>query len=122
MGRGSSLHKAEHRCIYEIMDDLGVSEDIGKRMALAAMLGEQYHGKVDQVCIPYEDLQDLVINELKVIDVLKSWPHHIRESLERYQIEWFHEEKNCNLWFYNYKLFYNKVQKLAMEETGVKFI
>ena len=105
--------------IIDVLDDFGMMQvDIGKRMVMVATMGSTL--RPNEVYVVYEELTDLIAHELKVIGWIWSWPHHIRDCLERYSQEWFADLVNCNAFYYNYLAFYIQVQKLAEKETGIK--
>lgn len=102
--------------IVDVLEDFGLMEqDIGKRMVLVATMGATLRPK--EVYIVYEELTDLIAHELKVVMYLGSWPLHIRECLERYELPWFGVVANCDAFYYNYMAFYLQVQKLAEQQT-----
>ncbi len=115
--------ESRYQHIAQVMDDLclatGGEADVPKRMVLVASMGN--HLRLDQTTyLAYEELADLICHHLKVVMWLGSFPDHVRRCLEQYPIIWFHDEANCFAFYWGYKAFYLKCQKLAMEETRIK--
>jgi hypothetical protein len=106
--------------IVEILDEFGLmGQPIGKRMALVATMGSTLRPK--DVYIVHEELTDLIAHELKVVMYIGGWLLHIRECADKYDATWFSVVANCDAFYYNYFMFYSKVQQLAEKEcNGVR--
>lgn len=108
--------KRKLETIVDVLDDFGLMEQpIGKRMVLVATMGSTL--RPNEVYVAYEELTDLIAHELKVVMWIGSWPLHIRECVERYELAWFGTVANCEAFYYNYLSFYLQVQKLAESQT-----
>ncbi len=109
-----------YQSIVEILDEFGLmSQSIGKRMALVATMGSTLRPK--DVYIVHEELTDLIAHELKVVMWMNGWLLHIRECVDKYEAAWFSTVANCEAFYYNYFMFYSKVQLLAEKEcNGVR--
>ena len=112
----------KYQSIVEILNDFGLmNQSIGKRMALVATMGGTLRPK--DTYIVHEELTDLIAHELKVVmwGTSNGWLLHIRDCVEKYEKEWFSTVANCEAFFYNYFMFYSKVQQLAEKEcNGVR--
>lgn len=108
--------------IVEILDAFGLmNQSIGKRMALVATMGSTLRPK--DIYIVHEELTDIIAHELKIVMWGNSngWLLHIRECVEKYESVWFSTVANCEAFYYNYFMFYSKVQQLAEKEcNGVR--
>ncbi len=106
------------------MDDLAVpggEANVHKRIALAASMGSTLRPD-ESTYIAYEEITEIICHNLKIIGWLDSWPKHVRSCVERYELIQFHSLDFCMLFYWNYKSFYNAVQKLAEKETSVRII
>lgn len=110
----------EYKTIVEILDEFGLmAQPIGKRMALIATMGSTLRSR--DMFIVHEELTDLIAHELKVVMYIGGWLLHIRECVDKYEIAWFSVVANCDAFYYNYFMFYAKVQQLAEKEcNGVR--
>jgi hypothetical protein len=112
-----------YQSIVEILDEFGLmNESIGKRMVLVATMGSTLRPK--DMYIVHEELSELIAHELKVVmwGANSGWLLHIRECVDKYEAAWFGVLSNCEAFYYNYFIFYTKVQQLAVKEcNGVKF-
>ncbi len=108
--------------ISKVMDDLGIAlggeVDVGNRMVLCASMGQ--HLRIGELYIAHEELTDLICHNLGVVDMMGSWPEHVRAVVEKYPIEWFSSRENCEALYWNYKKFFIEVQGICQRETGIR--